>query len=66
MQSEDKLNQGHKVVPVLKQSESSFKLGLESVKNRREELSSFLDESSFTHSYLCGAVSSNNPHFHKD
>jgi hypothetical protein len=41
-----------------------MKLGLESVKNKREEVSSFLDESSFIHSYLCGAASSNQPHFH--
>ena len=45
-------------------SASSCKLGIVSVKQKREEVSSFLDESSFVHSYLCGATSSSKPHFH--
>jgi hypothetical protein len=41
-----------------------MKLGLDSVRLKRDEVSSFLDDSSFIHSYLCGATSSSQPHFH--
>ena len=69
MQSADRINSTYNSArskqPVpMKPSASQMKLGLESVKNKRDEVSSFLDESSFIHSYLCGAASSNQPHFH--
>jgi len=44
------------MIKPLKPSKSSYKLGLESVKNKRLEVSSFLDESSFVQSFLCGGA----------
>ena len=51
-------SQNEKQSAVLRPSASAFKIGLDEVRNKRLEVSSFLDESSFVHSYLCGATSS--------